>query len=114
MASFDSLRDLSADARGTLYTLLAPLQALAVAFGLVTDNQWALWAPVVAAVLGFTVAGANSTSDARKYFYGILTVLSPALVAIGVFTDTQAASISALVTTALGLAVAARKTPTFE
>ncbi|WP_280389790.1 phage holin [Nocardia wallacei] len=112
--SFDSLRDLTADARGTLYALLAPLQVLAVAFGLATDNELALWAPVVAAVLGFTVAGANSTSTWRTWLYTILGVAAPAAVGVGALTDSQAGAIVAVVSTALGLAVAAVKTPSFE
>jgi hypothetical protein len=110
---FDRLRDLTADARGRLYALLIPLQVLAVAFGLVTDNAVALWAPVVAAVLGFTVAGANSTATWRTWLYGILTVAAPAFVAIGAVTDSQAGAIAAVVSTALGLSVAAVKTPSF-
>ncbi|MBF6358214.1 hypothetical protein IU449_27330 [Nocardia higoensis] len=111
MASFDSLRDLTAEARGTLYTLLAPLQVLAVAFGLATDTQVALWAPVVAAVLGFTVAGANAAGTWRTWLYGVLAVLAPAAVTVGMVTDSQAGAIVAVVSTALGLGVAAYKTP---
>ncbi|WP_280357064.1 phage holin [Nocardia otitidiscaviarum] len=109
--SFDTLRDLSADVRGRLYALLIPLQVLAVSFGLVTDNDLALWAPVVAAVLGFTVAGANSTATWRTWLYGILAVAAPALVGIGAVTDSQAGAVVAVVSTALGLGVAAVKTP---
>ncbi|WP_029923853.1 phage holin [Nocardia otitidiscaviarum] len=109
--SFDTLRDLSADVRGRLYALLIPLQVLAVSFGLATDNDLALWAPVVAAVLGFTVAGANSTATWRTWLYGILAVAAPALVGVGAVTDSQAGAVVAVVSTALGLGVAAVKTP---
>ncbi|WP_109527276.1 MULTISPECIES: phage holin [Nocardia] len=109
--SFDSLRDVTAEARGTLYALLLPLQVLAVAYGLATDTQVALWAPVVAAVLGFTLAGANSASTWRTWLYSILGVTAPAAVAVGWATDSQVGAIVAVVTTALGLGVAAVKTP---
>lgn len=111
--SFEVLRDVTAEARQTLYSLLVPLQVLAVAFGLVTDNQVILWAPVVAAVLGFTVAGANATATWRQWLYGILAVTAPAAVTIGALTDSQAGAIVAVVSTALGLTVAAAKTPSY-
>ncbi|WP_084501483.1 phage holin [Nocardia xishanensis] len=109
--SFDTLRDLSADVRGRLYALLAPVQVLLVTLGLLNDSNAALWGSVVAAVLGFSVAGANSTATWRTWLYGILGVAQPVLIAYGVFSDSQASAVAAVVTTALGLGVAAAKTP---
>lgn len=111
--SFDSLRDLTADARGRLYALLAPLQVLLVTFGLLNDSNAALWVSVVTAVLGFTVAGAHSTATWRTWLYGIIGTAQPVLIAYGVFSDSQAAAVIAVVSAALGLGVAAAKTPTF-
>jgi hypothetical protein len=110
---FDRLRDLTADARGRLYALLVPLQVALVSFGLLDDSHAALWGSVVAAVLGFTVAGANSTATWRTWLYGILGVAQPVLVGYGVATGSQVASVIAVVSAALGLSVAAVKTPSF-
>lgn len=109
--SFDRLRDLSAEARGRLYALLAPVQVLLVTLGLLNDSNAALWGSVAAAVLGFGVAGANSTATWRTWLYGILGVGQPVLIAYGVATDSQVSAIVAVVATALGLGVAAAKTP---
>lgn len=109
--SFDTLRDLSADVRGRLYMLLAPVQVLLVTLGLLNDSDAALWVSIVGAVLGFTVAGANSTATWRTWLYRILTVAQPALITYGVLNDSQASAVIAVVATALGLGVAAAKTP---
>ncbi|MFC4373384.1 hypothetical protein ACFO5K_04670 [Nocardia halotolerans] len=109
--SFDSLRDLSAEVRGRLYAVLAPVQVLLVTLGVLTDANAALWGSAVAAVLGFTVAGANSTATWRTWLYGVLAVTQPVLITYGVFTGSQASAIVAVVVTALGLGVAAAKTP---
>lgn len=109
--SFDSLRDLTAEARASLYALLAPVQVLLVTLGLLNDSNVALWGSVAAAVLGFTVAGVNSTATWRTWLYGVLGVAQPVLITYGVLNDSQASAIVAVVATALGLGVAAAKTP---
>lgn len=108
---FDRLRDLTDEVRGRIYSFLVPLQVLLVAFGLVNGSAAALWGSAVAAVLGFTLAGANSTATWRTYLYGILGAAQPILVALGVFNESRAAAIVAVVSAALGLTVAAAKTP---
>ncbi|WP_306365297.1 hypothetical protein [Nocardia sp. CC227C] len=109
--SFDTLRDLSADVRGRLYALLAPVQVLLVTFGLLNDSAAALWISVATAVLGFTMAGANSTATWRTWLYGIIGAAQPVLIAYGVWTDSQVSAVVAVVSAALGLGVAAAKTP---
>lgn len=111
MASFDSLRDLTAEARGRLYTALVPLQAALVAFGVLGDSAAALWIAAIAAVLGFTVAGANSTATWRTWLYGLLVPVQGLLVFYGVFAENQAATLTTLVASLFGLGVAAYKTP---
>lgn len=108
---FDRLRDFTADARGRLYALLAPLQVALVTFGLLDDSHAALWVSVATAVLGFTVAGANSTATWRTWLYGVIGAAQPVLIAYSVFSDSQAAAVAAVVSAALGLGVAAAKTP---
>ncbi|MGW5520008.1 phage holin [Nocardia africana] len=108
---FDRLRDLSADVRGRIYSLLVPLQVALVSFGLLDDSHAALWISVVASILGFTVAGANSTSTWRTWLYGVVAAAQPVLVGYGVATGSQVASVVAVVSAALGLSVAAVKTP---
>lgn len=109
--SFDVLRDLTADARGRLYALLAPLTVLLGTLGVMNGTDLTLWGSAVAAVLGFTVAGANSTATWRTWLYGVLGAAQPVLVAYGVATDSQVAAVIAFVSAALGLTVAAAKTP---
>lgn len=109
--SFDTLRDLSADVRGRLYAMLAPVQVALVSFGLLNDSNSALWISVVTAVLGFTVAGANSTATWRTWLYGLIGAAQPVLIAYGVASDSQVAAVIAVVSAALGLGVAAAKTP---
>ncbi|MEV4127162.1 hypothetical protein [Nocardia sp. NPDC049707] len=111
--SFDSLRDLTADARARIYYLLAPLQVALVSFGLLNDSNAPLIVAAVAAVVGFTMAGANSTSTWRTWLYGVIGAAQPLLTAYGVFNNSQAASVIAVVSAALGLGVAAAKTPSF-
>jgi hypothetical protein len=109
--SFDSLRDLTADARARIYYLLAPLQVALVSFGLLNDSNAPLIVAAVTAVLGFTVAGVNSTSTWRTWLYGVIGAAQPLVTAYGMFTDSQVASVVAVVSAALGLGVAAAKTP---
>lgn len=109
--SFDTLRDLSADVRGRIYAVLAPLQVLLVAFGLLSNSNAALWVSVVTALLGFTMAGANSTATWRTWLYRIIGAAQPILIAYGVATDSQVAAVVAVVSAVLGLGVAAAKTP---
>lgn len=111
--SFDVLRDLTADARGKLYSLLAPLTVLLGTFGVVGGHDASLWVAAAAAVLGFTVAGANSTATWRTWLYGVIGAAQPLLVAYGVLGDSQVAAVAAFVSAALGLTVAASKTPSF-
>jgi hypothetical protein len=109
--SFDSLRDLTADARGRIYAALVPLQAALVTFGVLNDSAAALWVAAVAAALGFTVAGANSTATWRTWLYGLLLPAQGLVVYYGVFLENQAATLTALVVSLFGLGVAAVKTP---
>lgn len=111
--SFDSIRDLTADVRGRLYALLAPVQVLLVTLGVLNDSNAALWVSAVTAVLGFTVAGLNSTATWRTWLYGVIGAAQPVLVAYSVLNDAKYVAIAAVVSAALGLGVAAAKTPTF-
>jgi len=114
MASFDSVRDVTADVRGRIYATLGSVQVLLVTLGLLNDADAALWAGAVAAVVGFGLAGVNSTSTWRTWLYGVLGAAQPLLVAYSVVNDAQASAVAAVVSAALGLGVAAAKTPHIE
>lgn len=109
--SFDTLRDLTAEARGRLYAALVPLQAALVAFGVLGDSAASLWVAAITAVIGFTVAGANSTATWRTWLYGLLVPVQALTVYYGVFAENQAATITTLVASLFGLGLAAVKTP---
>ncbi|WP_280196260.1 phage holin [Nocardia farcinica] len=109
--SFDRIRDLTADVRGRIYATLGSVQVLLVTLGLLNDADAALWGGAVAALVGFTVAGVNSTATWRTWLYTLLGAAQPLLVAYSVATDAQASAVVAVVSAALGLGVAAAKTP---
>jgi hypothetical protein len=111
MASFESLRDVTAEVRGRIYATLIPAQVALVAFGLLNDQAAALWIAAVGAILGFGVAAANSTATWRTWLYGLLVPAQALTIYYGVFAENQAATLASLVATALGLGVAAAKTP---
>ena len=49
--------------RAYLYRVLLAVQPLAIAYGLTTSELAALWVSVVSAVLGFTLATANTSTQ---------------------------------------------------
>jgi hypothetical protein len=49
--------------RAYLYRILLTVQPLAIAYGVTTSELAALWVSVVSAVLGFTLASANTSTQ---------------------------------------------------
>jgi len=54
--------NISQSTRAYIYRILLAVQPLVVAYGLVTDQQAALWVGLGSAVLGLTLASANTTT----------------------------------------------------
>lgn len=104
---------LSADVRGQIYALLAPLQVALVTFGVVNVDEAALWVNLITAFLGLGFAAINATNW-RRWFYGILAPLQAVIVFYGIANESYLTAVFGVVAAVLGLGYAAAKTPTSD
>lgn len=97
--------------RERLYIVAAALMTVLVSFGVLNDNQAALWSSLVVAIIGAIFAIVNAETNWRLALY---TVAGAAALfqAYGILGDANWAAITGLVAALLGVSTAAAKAPT--
>lgn len=98
--------------RERLYIVAAALMTVLVSFGVMNDNQAALWSSLVVAVIGAIFAIVNAETNWRLALYAVAGAAAALFQAYGILGDANWAAITGLVAAVLGVSTAAAKAPT--
>ena len=98
--------------RERLYIVAAALMTVLVSFGVLNDNQAALWSSLAVAVIGAIFAVVNAESSWRVALYTVAGAAAAVFQAYGILGQANWAAIVGLVAAVLGVSTAAAKAPT--
>ena len=98
--------------RERLYIVAAALMTVLVSFGVLNDNQAALWSSFAVAVSGAIFAIVNAETNWRLALYTVAGAAAALFQAYGILGDANWAAITGLVAAVLGVSTAAAKAPT--